>query len=211
MWTSESAPNTAPEAKRGFFLTKLHPLQSASAASDGYRTTGPIVSNTAQHQQRTARLILLSGSSLAKPGAPSFPHDLPRWECNRVCSALTSQVVRTPRGDVNGWSATRCKVTVQASSVPTTVPSCSGSPSTHQYALRPHRSQPISTFVLWFTQTTTGRTGTVPRPGADGDSIRSRQRFWVMVTTLLRTSGTRCRTGDDLTEVVDGTSGGITA
>ncbi|KAI0245145.1 hypothetical protein BJV78DRAFT_1159030 [Lactifluus subvellereus] len=82
MWTSESAPNTAPEAKRGFFLTKLHPLQSASAASDGYRTTGPIVSNTAQHQQRTARLILLSGSSLAKPGAPSFPHDLPRWECN---------------------------------------------------------------------------------------------------------------------------------
>jgi hypothetical protein len=67
-----------------------------SAASDCYRMTGPIVSNTAQHQQRTARLILLSESSSGKPDGTSFPHDLLQWECNGVCSALASQVVRAP-------------------------------------------------------------------------------------------------------------------
>jgi hypothetical protein len=88
-------PKHCPRGKRGFFLTKLHPFP-ASVASDCYRMTGPIISNTAQHQQRTARLILLSESSSGKPDGTSFPHDLPRWECNGVCSALASQVVRAP-------------------------------------------------------------------------------------------------------------------
>jgi hypothetical protein len=49
--------------------------------------------------------------------------------------------------------------------------------------------------------------GHMSRPGADGDSIRFRQCFWAIVATSLRTSGMRCRKGDDLTEVVEGTGG----